>query len=173
MTSAGKRKRRMPTPGDFEDPLQNYDPKEFDDGLEQALCELPVSACGITPYTTYPKSLTVDEALAVMSENDYYCLMVADEEGMLLGVFTERDVLKRVAETYDEVRSQPIGDLMTTDVRIVYETDPLGKALNLMAVGGFRHVPVLGVDDKVVGIVGPTRLVRFLYEHLDDAIHAD
>ncbi len=170
MASTGKRKRRMPTPGDFEDPLQNYDPKVFEDGLEQALCDLPVNAAQIKPYTHYPPSLTIDEALALMSEQDFYCLMIADEEGKLLGVFTERDVLKKVSECYEEVRAKPIGEFMTTGVRTVYETDPLGKALNLMAVGGFRHVPVLSIEDKIVGILGPTRLMAFLVQHMDDAV---
>jgi CBS domain-containing protein len=46
-----------------------------------------------------------------------------------------------------------------------YETDSAGAALSVMAVSGFRHVPVLDVDDKIVGIVSPPRVTAFLQQH--------
>ncbi len=59
--------------------------------------------------------------------------------------------------------------VMTPDPVCVYETDTPAKALNLMAVGSFRHIPVLDVDGKIVGIVGPSRTSAYLQEKLGAA----
>jgi len=56
---------------------------------------------------------------------------------------------------------------MTHSVMTAYTADSPGKAMNLMAIGGFRHVPILDVDDKVVGILGPRRVSEFLHAHLE------
>ena len=48
---------------------------------------------------------------------------------------------------------------------VVYSTDVPAKAINLMTTSGFRHIPVLDVDDKLVGVLGPRRLTRYLNKH--------
>ena len=55
---------------------------------------------------------------------------------------------------------------MTPNPVCVYETDNAAKAINVMAVGGFRRVPVLNVEDRVIGIIGPKRTVRFLQDYI-------
>ena len=85
--------------------------------------------------------------------------------GRAVGIFSARDVLNKVAHD-PATRSKPITEFMTPDPRTVYTTDCPAKALNLMAVGGFRHIPVLDINDKVVGMLGPRRTTEFLQEHL-------
>ena len=46
------------------------------------------------------------------------------------------------------------------------EVHNAAKAINVMAVGGFRRVPVLSVDDRVIGIIGPKRTVGFLRDYI-------
>ena len=47
----------------------------------------------------------------------------------------------------------------------VRDTDSPAKAIAIMALGGFRHVPILNVDDNVVGIVGPRRINTYLHQY--------
>lgn len=153
---------------EFRDPLSNYDPAVYDDGLELALCEAQVRDMHITPFATFPVTLSIETAIATMSRNDYFALMIVDDEGRLAGIFSERDVLVKVAEQYEQLKDHPVSEVMTPDPVVIYETDSPAKAVNLMAVGGFRHLPVLGVDDRVVGILGPQRMARYIHAHFDD-----
>ena len=160
-----KRKRRPTQPGDFEDPLSNYDPPVYADELERALSEATVGTMRIRPFTTVPPDTLISKAIAIMAENDFFGLMVVEND-RLVGIFSERDVLDKIAENFEATKNRPISDFMTPDPRCVYETASPAQALNLMAVGDFRRVPVLGVDDQVVGIIGPKRVTTFLEEFI-------
>jgi len=161
-----RRQRRNTDSGIFQDPLKDYSPTQYSDELEESLCEDEVAAMAVTPVETITPDATVEDAVHRMAQKDVGCLLVTDEDGHLLGIFSERDVLMKVAAGYDQVKGQPVRDLMTAKPVVCYETDSPAKALNLMAVGSFRHIPVLDVDDKVAGILGPRRVTKYLQKYL-------
>ena len=140
---------------EFQDPLENYEPKSYDDPLEEALAESTVEAITHQPCATIASGPTVREALDMLSGLHVACLLV-EEDGGLVGVFSDRDVLDKVALEYDVVKDRPVSDVMTRQPVYVYETDP--AALSVMAISGYRHVPILDLDDRLVGIVSPQRV---------------
>lgn len=161
-----KRVRRQTPPGKFEDPLSNYNEPEVDDDLEQSLLQDEISkVMTYQPFKTVKSDTTVLDAMKIMSEMDIACLMVTEND-RLVGMFSERDVLYKVVEDFENASKLPIKDLMTPDPIVVYESDCPAKALNQMAVGGFRHVPVLTVDDRIAGILGPRRVVKYVEQNL-------
>lgn len=160
-----KRKRRPTDAGDYEDPLSNYDEPEFDDDLERALAEDEVGKMTITPMSTVDPSMSIRDAMAMMTDKDIFCLLVVEDD-KLIGIFTERDVLEKVADNWDAMKDKSVREAMTPDPDVVYEMDCPAKALNLMAVGSFRHVPVVNIDKKPVGILGPRRTTAFIEDHL-------
>jgi CBS domain-containing protein len=89
------------------------------------------------------------------------------QEGRLLGIFTQRDVLDKVADRFDQLKDRPVREVMTPDPLVVYETDNPATALSIMAEHGLRHVPVLDVDEKIVGVVSPKRVTAFLQKHFE------
>jgi CBS domain-containing protein len=145
----------------FEDPLCDYEPKTYDDPLEQALAEQPVSEIQLHPYAHVTSDTTVGRAMQALAGLRISSLLVIDG-GKLLGVFTERDVLERVADRYQELRDQPVSTVMTDQPVVVRDSDPLGAALAAIVAGGYRHVPVIGLGDEVLGIVSPRRVVAGL-----------
>jgi len=100
-----------------------------------------------------------------MADADIGCVLIADEDQHLVGIFTQRDLLNKAVEQFDDVKNQPISDLMTPNPAVVNETENPATAINLMAVGGFRHIPVVDVNDKVVGLVGPRRTTAYLQQY--------
>ena len=90
------------------------------------------------------------------------------DEGSLVGLFTERDVLNKVALEYEEVKDLPISELMTPNPIYVYTTDSSAAALSVMAATGYRHVPVVDLDEKLVGIIGPLRVTSFLQDRYNE-----
>jgi CBS domain-containing protein len=158
-----KRQRRPAPQGEFHDPLSDYG-DEFADPLEEALVRRPISAIQSQPVAKVAPTDCVKAAMRKMDEQEVACLLVIEGD-RLVGIFSERDVLDKVAPRFDQVKDQPVRDVMTPDPVVVYETDSPGSAINVMAVSGFRHVPVLDVNDRVVGIISPQRVTAFLREH--------
>lgn len=160
-----RRKRRSAPPGDFSDPLSNYEQPAYVDDFERALTEDEVSQLQHQPFMAVPPSTTVEQALRTMADLDIACLMIAEGD-RLVGILSERDVVNKILDTYEKIKDQPVSAVMTPDPVTVHETESPAKALNLMAVGGFRHIPLLDVDEKIVGIVGPRRVTAYLQDRV-------
>lgn len=159
------KERTYPLPDEFQDPLSNYEPRPYAGPLEEALAEKTVAAIQMRPYAEVPPETTVYSALQALAGLKIASLLVV-EQRRLVGVFTERDALERVASRYQEVKDLPVREVMTTNPVVLYDTDPAGAALSAIAVSGYRHVPVLDMDGRVVGVVGPRRVFAFLQEHM-------
>ena len=153
----------LPADSTFEDPLENYDPKQYESSLERALSEEPVSRIRHRPHTSIPSSLNALEAAKRLAEEHVACVLVEDE-GKLVGIFTDREILNAVADEIDLAQCS-VQDVMSKDPIYVYASDPVAAALNVMAVSGYRHVPVIDVDEKIVGIISPQRVTAFLSKH--------
>ena len=101
---------------------------------------------------------SIDEAIARMQADSVDCLLVT-EQGALVGIFTDRDAILKVAG--QPVTNRTIGEVMTHDPVILRSGDPVAVAIHKMAVGGFRHVPIVkgGVP---VGVVSARDVFRHL-----------
>lgn len=105
----------------------------------------------------------VNEAIARMKADGIDCLLVT-EGGALVGIFTDRDAILKVAG--QAPAGQTIGDVMTHDPVILRRGDPVAVAIHKMAVGGFRHVPI--VDAGVAtGVVSARDVFRHLASGVD------
>jgi CBS domain-containing protein len=154
------------TGDDWEDPLCNYEPREYADALEEALAEKTVAGIPSKPYAEIPPDKTIFGALQALSGLKVASLLVVDK-GRLVGVFTERDVLEKVSMRFDEVKDLPVREVMTANPIVIYETDPAASALSAIAAAGYRHVPVLDINETVVGVISPRRVFSFLQGHFD------
>jgi CBS domain-containing protein len=149
---------------DFQDPLENYEPKQYSDPLEQAFAEEELATIRHEPFATISPDTLVHQAVEKLNGMHIACLLVVEEK-KLVGVFSERDVLLKVALEYDKVKDRPVREVMTSDPIFVNETDSAVVALSVMAQCGYRHVPVLDLNDNLVGIISPQRVTEFLQSH--------
>ncbi len=155
-----------PIPDDeFEDPLKNYDPPEYEDPLEAALDLETISTLQRQPYAAISPDDTIGQAAEKMAEIEHACLLVTEGE-KLVGLFTDRDLLDHAALEYEQLKNQPVRTVMTKDPVYVFESDSIGAALAVMAVSGYRHVPVLKENKTVSGIVTPRRVTQFLLKYM-------
>ena len=151
----------------FEDPLSDYEPPEYQCELERALAEESVSAIQSRPYVHVRANAPIRQAVQALHGSHTSSLLVVDD-GKVVGIFTERDVLEKVAEQFPKLASHPVREVMTSNPTVVYECDPVGTALAAIAVAGHRHVPVLRVDATLDGIVSPRRVFEFLEKHFEE-----
>jgi len=110
---------------------------------------------------------TVMEAIHIMREGHHGSVLVVDREDRehLLGIFTERDVLTRVWGSGLDINATPIGDVMTRDPVVLKEDDILAHAIHLIAVRGFRHIPIVR-DGRPVGFVSVRGILRYIAEQV-------
>jgi CBS domain-containing protein len=102
-------------------------------------------------------------AIARMLEENVGSVAVCDDQ-RLVGIFTERDVLRLTSEgpDFDEVR---VGDVMTTQLVTLSPDDDILDAARLMGEKKIRHLPVLE-GENLLGMVGIREVVRVLLERL-------
>jgi len=112
---------------------------------------LPVASLRMRLPATVTPSATVAEAVAAMQGDTVGAVVIADG-GQVKGIFTERDILKKCAGKA-EAASQPVAEYMTHDPVVLRLDDSMAVALNKMGVGGFRHIPIIGEDGTLIGIV--------------------
>ena len=161
-----QRERRGPEPGEFKDPLKNYDPPAHADDFERSLCEDSVAVIEHRPYLSVAPTTPVREALRLMAEQNIACLVIADADERPIGVLTEQDVTQRIAPDYLQTAHLPVADVMTPDPLVVYESETPARALNVMGTGCFRHLPVCDVDGKLIGVIGARRIIAYLQQYV-------
>jgi CBS domain-containing protein len=104
----------------------------------------------------------IDEAIRRMQGDGVDCLLVTDG-GTLVGIFTDRDAILKVAG--QPTAGRTIGEVMTHDPVILRSGDPVAVAIHKMAVGGFRHVPFVKAGVPV-GVVSARDVFRHLVADL-------
>jgi signal-transduction protein with cAMP-binding, CBS, and nucleotidyltransferase domain len=90
--------------------------------------------------------------------------IVVTDNNVPIGIFTEKDVLKRVVNSGIEPRKTPIKNVMTTPVRAVREETHIIEAFGKMYRGKFRHLLVRGRRGKIIGIVSMRRILNLAVE---------
>jgi CBS domain-containing protein len=102
-----------------------------------------------------------------MRERAVDAVLVADEAGPLLGIFTNRDAVRRVlAEARDADRAT-LAEVMTRDPATVAPSAAAMEALRLMRDGGFDHVPVVQ-DGRAVGLVSHSHFLGVEQARLEE-----
>jgi CBS domain-containing protein len=97
------------------------------------------------------------------------CVMVV-EDGHLIGIFTERDVLTRVAGEPIDLDRRTVGELMTLDPETLTLDDDIAYALNKMSIGGFRHVPLVDCDGRPTGLISMRHIVDYIVDLFPRAV---
>jgi len=101
---------------------------------------------------TVKSDATVAEAATVMGERKVGSALVIDDEE-LVGIFTERDIVRALSGvSADAGRASPVRVLMTPDPTTIDPDASVGRALDVMLAGGFRHLVVMQGPD-VLGVV--------------------
>ena len=116
------------------------------------------------PVAHVSPQATIRDVVGAMNQHHVGCVLIM-EGSQMLGIFTERDVLRRVIPENMNVDLVQVGEVMTPRPDALPAGALLASALRLMALGGFRHLPVLdahGVPIKVVSM-------RNILQHVSEA----
>lgn len=101
---------------------------------------------------------TLDVVIARMHESEADCVLVVAGD-RLIGIFTDRDAVVKVAGA--RLAAIRVRDVMTPDPVVLRHDDPIAIAIHKMAVGGFRHIPIVE-GGRPTGVV----TARDVFHHL-------
>jgi CBS domain-containing protein len=130
----------------------------------ECVCRLRPTA----PLRVAPEQ-TIAEAVALMRRHRVGCLLVCRDE-CVVGIFTERDVLRRVLAPGKPL-SSPVAEVMTTDPVTVGPSETIRAALQRMQEGGYRHLPVVDEAGRPLGVLSVKRIVHYLVEHFPATVY--
>lgn len=105
---------------------------------------------------------SLDEAMALMKRLHIKALPVVDQAGHVVGIITQTDVLRRAQGNAQNLAQQRVGDVMTRQVRVASADSHALDLLPLFSSAGHHHLPIIGADKRLVGILTQTDLVRAL-----------
>ena len=117
----------------------------------------------------------IAEIAAIIASRRIGAVVVLDDAGRLVGILSERDVVKALAERGAAMLGLRAEDLMTRDVTMVDPATPGDVAMEIMDSGYFRHLPICTQDGRLMGIVSIRDLVKYrimLHQHDVDRMKA-
>lgn len=123
----------------------------------------------VVPIKVFAQPETpVADVLREMRAHETGNVMIIDDS-KLVGIFTERDALRLMAG--GESLDQPVKDAMADDPVTVSPGDSVAAAVTKMSDGGYRRLPVVGVDGQATGCVKSSGILRYLVEHFPQEIY--
>lgn len=116
-------------------------------------------------FTIRPRD-TLAEAVVVLRDKRIGALVVTDENGEMRGILSERDIVRKLADTPGQTLPQTVEENMTSHVMTCAPGDPLITVLRRMTEGRFRHMPVIE-DGRLAGIVTIGDVVNYRLNELE------
>ncbi len=122
------------------------------------LCDREIASVGL--------DATVAEAIHKMLDFHVGAVAVVDNEFRVAGIFTERDVLRKMALSRLDPQTASVRELMTAPVEMATLGTGAGEALSTMLERHFRHLPVADDSGKLLGILSIRNLLQWRVDDL-------
>jgi CBS domain-containing protein len=136
--------------------------------MEEAM---PLLKIAHQPPAAVPSTATVLEAVQAMAEEGVGAVAVVDD-GVLKGIFTERDVMLRVVLRHRDAGQLRVAEVMTTQVETTHADAASDEVLSFMLEHHIRHLPIVDAGGKVQGMLSIRNLLENMVEDLRNELHS-
>jgi CBS domain-containing protein len=153
--------------------FDEIDPDAIESELHEirgALLNDQVAVLGPADPVCLGPAATVQEAIERMLARRQAGVLTVDGDGRLIGIFTERDVLTRVAGPGRDPRQTTLDEVMTRDPEALRPGDRVAYAVHSMSVAGYRTVPLVDAAGRPVGVVTVSDVIRWLAGLFPEAV---
>ena len=110
-------------------------------------------------------------AVKLLAERRIGAVVILGANHRIVGILSERDIVRTLAERGPTALSEPVGQVMTRDVKTCSEADTIEDLMGRMTMGKFRHMPVVE-QEKLIGIVSIGDVVKNRVEEIDQEAKA-
>ena len=129
--------------------------------VEDILARKGTQVIAVTP------ACTVREMAKITATRNIGTTIVADADGAMLGIISERDLVRALGQLEGDCSELPVSELMTRSVITCTPETTINEALSLMGLHRIRHLPVIEAD-KVAGLISIRDLLEFRLEGLEE-----
>jgi CBS domain-containing protein len=131
--------------------------------LESALAHTALSEVVSQPALTVSPSTTLADTIHLMQRERRSCVLIMEND-RLAGIFTERDILMKVAAQPLDLLHTPVSASMTADPFTLPAEANVAFALNKMVLEGFRHIPLVDHAGRPTAVVSMRNVIEYLGE---------
>ena len=128
--------------------------------IEKVLLSDRIKKLSPRAVITVSRNTNLYEAVQKMNAAKVGCVLVVDDQA-IHGILTERDVVHKALAMHRDLMKTAVGTVMTAQAECLSEEDSLAYAVNRMAVGGYRHIPILK-DGKPSGMISIRDVLKYL-----------
>ena len=115
---------------------------------------------------TFLKTDKVHTAVSIMAENNYGSVVIVDKNQKVIGIVTERDIVKKIVQKGLSAKSTSLEKIMTANPRVANENDDIVDWLRIMSNDRFRRLPVVDSDGKIKVIFTQGDFVSYTWPDL-------
>ena len=108
---------------------------------------------------TLSHNTSVLDACSVLAEHKIGAVVIVDGEEKILGILSERDIVREIDTNGKDALDKGVEELMTREVIFCSEQDSIDDVMGKMSKGRFRHLPVVK-DGKLVGLISIGDVVK-------------
>ena len=145
-------------------PIDKVEPEqtEFDKSLELDL----VSVLAQRKHVVIKPDVPVGEVLNQLVGVGVGCAIVVDENGKVVGIFSERDALIKLNTEFADLKDKPISEFMTKNPETLQANSKIAFAVQRMDLGGYRHVPIVDAQGKLQGVISVRDILSYLTDRM-------
>ena len=114
----------------------------------------------------FPPTATASEAVQAMSEKNFVAVVAVDDDRRVIGIATERDVMKKLVALDKDAKTTPLTEIMTSEPRLARETDDVVDWLRIMSNERFRRLPVVDAENRIQVIFTQGDFVSYTWPDL-------
>ena len=129
--------------------------------VDEGIFDRPVRDLHYHPPLCIQRTAKLAEAVDLMQRHSVGAVMVQEGE-TLVGVLSERDILRKALGTPANLKEATVTQYMTPDPEVVILDDTIARAIHVMHVGGFRHLPIVNEEHQPVGIVSVKDILEYV-----------
>lgn len=119
-----------------------------------------------TAVVTIRPEATIHDAMTMLVNHRIGSLVVTDEQGRIIGIITERDILRECAARSEQVKNTRVQEVMTTNPSIGVPDDEVGYVMGIMTNNRIRHLPIMA-GERLEGIISIGDVVKAQLEETE------
>ena len=137
-------------------------------GLTETLRSELIKHLPLPEAIVFSEETPISEVIEKMKAARRGCVLI-ERDGQLHGLLSEKDVVVKVVDK-ELPGTTPVSEIMVTRLETLCLEDTVGTAIEVMARGGYRHVPLVDADRKILGMMSARDIVSYIVEHFPSEV---
>ena len=137
--------------------------------LTRASLQVPLKTMRLKKAVCVESTASLRRCIDMMLARQFGCLLIV-ENNKYSGIFTERDILRKIVLESIDLDTAPVRDYMTENGATLRMEDTIESALRIMQKGGFSHVCIIDTNEKPQAVVSIRDIIRFIIDFFPQSI---